>query len=251
MVQNLKDGQIKKEPLDSGGFLISVSRHHAFGTDAILLADFAAAKKSDIAVDLGTGCGIIPFLFLRDKKTEKLSGVDISSEAIKLCNITNNDLSLSEKFTPICADLKDLKGKLSFGEATLVTCNPPYKAPSAGIKSSDPIECAARHETQCTLADIIDTAYKLMNTSARLCFCHRPERLGELLTLMSNKGIEPKRLRLVCARAGAEPWLVLVEGRKGGKTGLRIEPTLYVEQNGQLSDEMMRIYGPYKTKVDF
>ena len=39
---------------------------------------------------------------------------------------------------------------------------------------------------------------------------------------------------------------MLLEGRRCGKTGLRIEPTLYVEENGNFSKEMIEIYGVYK-----
>lgn len=246
MVENLKDVAVRKEPLDGKNFLINVSDHHAFGTDAILLASFAAPRKNDIAIDLGTGCGIIPFLFLRDDKTSSLYGVDISSEAIALAKKTNEELALTERFTPICADLKDLKGKIDFGGANLVTCNPPYKAPSAGLKNPDRVDAVARHEIDCTLADIISVSAKLLNTSGRLCMCHRPERLSELMRVMSENKLEPKRLRLVCQRKGNEPWLVLVEAKKCAKVGLRVLPTLYVEDNGSLSAEMKEIYGIYK-----
>ena len=76
--------------------------------------------------------------------------------------------------------------------------------------------------------------------------CHRPERLSELMCLMSEYKIEPKRLRLVCQRKGEEPWLILLEGRRSGNKGMRIEPTLYVEENGQFSEEMLSVYGSYK-----
>ena len=76
--------------------------------------------------------------------------------------------------------------------------------------------------------------------------CHRPERLAELMSLMTKHKVEPKRLRLVAQRKGEEPWLVLVEGRRSGNIGLKIEPTLYVEEKGGFSQEMIEIYGPYK-----
>ena len=63
---------------------------------------------------------------------------------------------------------------------------------------------------------------------------------------MSRYKLEPKRMRLVCQRTGKEPWLVLIEGRKCAKTGMRIEPTLYVYEGDGFSPEMIRIYGPYK-----
>ncbi len=239
MVENLK-----KEPLGRD-FYLYVNKSHTFGTDAVLLANFSKAKPKDKMVDLGTGCGIIPFLLLRDGLLTSAVGVDISDEAIALAKKTKDELNLI-KFTAINSDLKDLKGKVEFGCNTLVTCNPPYKAPNAGIKSKGERDRVARHETECTLRDIIEVSAKLLQTGGRLCMCHRPERLGELMALMSELKVEPKRLRLVCQRKGEEPWLVLIEGRRCGNTGLRIEPTLYVEEDGEWSKEMIEIYGAYK-----
>lgn len=235
---------IKKEPLGKG-FNVYVSAHHTFGTDAVLLSHFSKAKPNDRAVDLGTGCGIIPLLQLRDGNLKTAVGVDISREATDLALKSSEELKLSN-FTVINSDLKELKGKVQFGCHTLVTCNPPYKAPNAGLKNPDAFLEVARHEVACTLRDIIEVSAKLLQTSGRLCMCHRPERLSELMCLMSEYKVEPKRLRIVCQRKGEEPWLVLLEGRRCGKTGLRIEPTLYIEEDGKFSEEMINIYGAYK-----
>ena len=236
--------KLKKEPLGKG-FFVYVTEHHTFGTDAVLLSNFAKAKKTDKAVDLGTGCGIIPLLILRDGLLKSAIGVDISDEATKIAAKTANELGLNN-FSIINSNLTDLKGKVNFGCHTLVTCNPPYKAPNAGLKNPHKVDMIARHETECTLEDIVSVGAKLLQTGGRFCFCHRPERLAELMALMSKYKVEPKRLRLVCQRKGEEPWLVLVEGRRSGNVGLRIEPTLYVEENGGLSPEMIEIYGAYK-----
>lgn len=235
---------IKKEPLGRG-FFVYVSPRHTFGTDAVLLADFASARKKDTLVDLGTGCGIIPLLCLRDGNLKTAVGVDISQEAAALAERTSRELEL-ENFTVLNSDLNDLKGKIDFGYYTLVTCNPPYKAPNGGLKNPDGVKATARHEVDCTLRDIISVSARLLQTSGRLCMCHRPERLAELMSLMREYKLEPKRLRLVAQRQGKEPWLVLVEGKKCANMGLRIMPTLYVEENGGFSPEMIRIYGAYK-----
>lgn len=235
---------IKKEPLGKG-FYINVTPHHTFGTDAVLLANFAEPKNKDKLVDLGTGCGIIPFIMLREGKLSTACGVDISEEATFLAQKTVDELEI-KNFSVINSNLLDLKGKVEFGCHTLVTCNPPYKAPNGGIKNPDSVDMIARHEVACTLEDIVAVGAKLLQTGGRLCMCHRPERLAELMSLMTKYKVEPKRLRLVCQRKGEEPWLVLVEGRRSGNTGLRIKPTLYVEENGGFSKEMIEIYGAYK-----
>ncbi len=239
------DQSVKLEPIGNGKF-IYVSPHHTFGTDAVLLSHFAKAKQNDKAVDLGTGCGIIAFLMLRDNNCQSVFGVDISSEAIRLAQKTKQDFKF-DKFIPVLSDLKDLKGKVPFGCNTLITCNPPYKAPGAGIKNPDGVKSVARHEVECTLEDIIAVSAKLLQTGGRLCMCQRPERLAEMMDLMRKYKVEPKRLRLVCKCVGQSPWLVLLEGKRCGNTALTIEPTLYVEDgNGNFSEEMINIYGSYK-----
>lgn len=235
---------IKKEPLGKG-FFVNVSKNHTFGTDAILLANFAAARKKDRAVDLGTGCGIIPLIMLRDGALSEATGVDISDEATALCEKTKAELELNN-FTVINSDLNDLRGKIEFGRHTLITCNPPYKAPEAGLKNEGERQRVARHEVACTLSDILSVSARLLQTSGRLCMCHRPERTAELLSLMREYKLEPKRMRLVCQRTGEEPWLILVEAKKCAKSGMRIEPTLFIEEDGALSQEMIDIYGSYK-----
>ncbi len=235
---------IKKEPLGKG-FYINVSKNHTFGTDAIVLANFAEARKKDSLVDLGTGCGIIPFLMLRDGNLERAVGVDISDEACALADTTKTELSLN-KINFINSDLNDLKGKIEFGKHTLVTCNPPYKAENAGLKNPNERLRVARHEVACTLEDIISVASRLLQTSGRFCICQRPERMAELIALLRKYKLEPKRLRLVAQSVGKEPWLVMIEAKKCANVGLRICPTLYIEENGELSAEMIKIYGTYK-----
>ena len=110
---------IKKEPL-GGGFFVYVSPRHTFGTDAVLLADFSSARKKDTLVDLGTGCGIIPLLMLRDGNLQTAVGVDISPEAAELAERTSRELK-TDNFTVLNSDLNDLNGKICFGSHTLVT----------------------------------------------------------------------------------------------------------------------------------
>ena len=105
----------------------------------------------------------------------------------------------------------------------------------------------ARHETMCTLEDVISTASHLLKSSGRLCICQRPERLADIVCLMRQYKLEVKRIRTVSKKAGTEPWLVLVEGMRDAKSGVRILPPLFVyDENGNLSNEMLEIYGDYK-----
>lgn len=236
---------MSRQPLGRG-FFINVSKNHTFGTDAVLLSDFASAKKVKTHCDLGAGCGIISMLLIKNGVTKSSVGVEISDEAVALAGMTAEEFA-KDSFTPINADIKNLKGVLPFGEFDLVTCNPPYKADGAGIKSAGERDVVARHETMCTLEDVISAASHLLKSSGRLCLCQRPERLSDIICLMRQYKLEVKRIRTVSKKSGEEPWLVLVEGMRDAKSSVRILPPLFVyDENGNLSREMIEIYGDYK-----
>lgn len=237
---------ISLQPLGNK-YNIYVSKNHTFGTDAVLLADFANPKRNETMVDLGTGCGIIPMLMLRDNKVSSAFGLEISKEAVLLAEETIKENNLSARFKVFEGDIKFPFEHLQKGAYSLVTCNPPYKASGAGILSETKTDKVARHETLCNLEDVIKAAAGLLTYGGRFAICQRPERLGEIISLMSANEIEPKLLRLVTKKEGAEPWLVLVMGRLKGGKGMRVMPNLNVyNSDGNLSEEMLKIYGPYK-----
>ena len=53
---------------------------------------------------------------------------------------------------------------------------------------------------------------------------NRADRTAEVLYTMKARGIEPKRLQFVRGTPQAKPYLLLVEGTKGGKPGIEIVP---------------------------
>lgn len=236
--------EFKKEYLGAG-ITAFVSNSHIFGTDAVLLADFAAPSKKARCCDLGSGCGIIPLLWCK-RETGKITAVEIQPLAVEQINAAIEFNSLSERLEAVNADLRELKGTVPFGCYDVVTMNPPYKASGAGIESRSGADKIARHETMCSLFDVCAAAKKLLNFGGRLCMCIRPERLCELFCEMRAADIEPKRLRLVSKLPGKAPWLALVEGRRGGRSGMTVEPELFVYgDSGEYSDEMKKIYGDY------
>ena len=123
-----------------------------------------------------------------------------------------------------------------------MTCNPPYKAPNAGFESALTAQRIARHEVLCTINDVCAAASKLLKFGGRLCVCNRPERLSDVIAAMKNNDIEPKRLRFVSKNPDEAPWLFLIEGKKGSKPFMKVEPQLYIRSGDGFSPELKRIY---------
>lgn len=242
---------IHLEPLGNG-IQIYVSDSYHFSTDTILLADFSKLNGYKKCVELGTGCGTIPLLWYKHNPKLEITAVEIQEDACTLANKSVEHNNLSDNIKILNADLKDLKGKLNFGYYDLVACNPPYKLSGGGITNPESSKQIARHETECTLEDICETASKLLQFGGKFCICQRPERLADVMEAMRKFSIEPKTLRMVQQRKNKAPKLFLLEGRRGGNRGfLNVLPTLFIEdENGNFSEEMMNIYGSYKNVTD-
>ena len=230
-----------------GGVYACVSEAHSFGTDAFLLADFAAPRRRERALDLCSGCGIIPLLWLRDaqNRPKETAAVDIMPGAIEQMLLGRGKSGLEEQLSP---QLCDIREPTLLGHATwdLITCNPPYFKSGAGYMSQSNTDKAARHETMCTLNEVCKTASWLLKFGGRFCLCHLPERLTDVLCAMRENKIEPKRMRFIQQREGSAPWLVLIEGKRGAKPSLAIMPPLIMEdENGGRSPELQRIYSEY------
>ncbi len=249
------------EPLGNGRSIL-VSKRHRFGTDAFLLAQFCAPRKKERAVDIGTGCGIIPTLWLGRRSVASVLGIDISAEACALAQqtaILNGD---TEQMTVLCADIRTLGARRldintddkSTGavqpereQFDLVVCNPPYFTGASGYISPEPERAQARAELECSVEDVCTAARYLLRYGGRLCMCQRPERLVDVMCAMRSAGIEPKRLRMVQQKPESKPWLFLIEGRRGGASTLDILPPLFMlSADGSSSAEIEEMYGCYR-----
>ena len=220
---------------------VCASSDHRFGTDAFLLTYFSNYRMKDKVCDLGTGCGIIPLIMQKKNPPEVIYAVDIQEGAINQLK-RGIEASKVRSIVPIHADLKELWDNAPIGQLDLVTCNPPYKATNAGIESSITAQKIARHEILCNINDVCKSASKLLKYGGRLCLCNRPERLSDVIFAMKSNDIEPKRIRFVSKNPDESAWLFLIEGKKGSKPFMTIEPQLYIRSNLGFSEELSMIY---------
>ena len=204
-----------------------------FGTDSILLSDFAARRlrASTRVVDLCAGSGIIALL-LAARRPEYTAAVELQPAAAEAArrNAALNSLSIDV----ICADINT--SPLPAGAFDLVTCNPPY-FPENSRKSPDELRRQARFDDTCTFGDVARAAARLLKTGGIFTAVYRPERLVDALSAMREASLEPKALRFVAHNEKKAPFAVLLEGKKGAHPGLIIEPLLTMQ-----SEEAAEIY---------
>ena len=231
------------EILWPGGPKLLQARHFRLGTDCVLLADFVNASGARRGIELGCASGAAMLLLLERSPKLHMTGIEIVPEAAETARENMALNNLTERSEIVTGDIRDHRALFRAGSFDLLVCNPPYFPHGSGALPQDTDRAAARSEIRCSLSELCAAAAYLMQTGGRACFIHRPERLSELLVNLAQAGLEPKRLRLVCRDAQAAPSLVLVEARRGGKPGLTVEASLYLQDpNGTESDEYKRIY---------
>ncbi len=226
-----------------GGPLFSPGSHFPLSTDSVLLADFVRTAGAARGIDLGCGSGILPLLLLDRSDTLHMTGLELDADAARCARDNLERGGLADRCRILTGDIRRHRELFPAGSFDLAVSNPPYYAAGSGQLSPDPAWAAARSETSCSLEELCAAAAYLLQSGGRLFLVHKPERLAELLCAMSAHRLEPKRLRLVCHRADSAPSLVLVEGRRGGRPGLTVEPVLFLrDADGGESEEYRRIY---------
>lgn len=213
------------------------------GTDTFLLSSLPKLKPGLRVCDLGCGTGLLGLLLLQRQPTLTVTGVDIQEAAVCLAEKAAVDNRLTEHLTFLCGDLRKIKTLFPSGSFDLVVCNPPYYPSGSGYPASSASIQTARSEAACTLEDVCLAAAYLLRWGGSFCLVHKPERLTDLLSILRQAAVEPKRLRFVCKTAGSAPSLLLLEGRRGGKPGLTVEaPLLLQNSDGTSTSEVDAIY---------
>ena len=220
------------------GTKVCISRVHRFGTDAMLLSGFARPRRAETAVDLCSGCGIVALRWHDLGHRGPCRAVEVDPEGTSLLEQALAEDAALGHITPVCADLNELRGD---GLAHLVAANPPYF--TGGFVSPKSARATARHEGGCTLEQVAAAAARLLRDGGRFALCHRADQLARVCAALCAARLEPKRAAFVRQRAGEAPWLVLVEGQKNRRPGLRYEPDVLMEdEGGRPSARLQTIY---------
>ena len=240
----LKPGE-RLDDLQRNGFkIIQDPEKFCFGMDAVLLSGFATAPEGRRVLDLGTGTGIIPILMAAKTRARELVGLEIQAESVDMANrsVLFNDLQTRVKI--VQGDIKEAGNLFDAASFDVVTSNPPYMIGGHGLRNPDAPKAIARHEIMCDLEDVVKAAAKCLKSGGKFYMVHRPFRLAEIMVIMHDYKLEPKRMQLVYPFVDKEPSMVLIEGVRGGKSRITVEkPLIIYEEPGKYTPEIYDIYG--------
>ena len=195
---------------------------YKFTSDAVLLTRFATVKKGDKVADFCSGSGIVG-LHLYALNPEKIESVTLFEMQKSLFDLSKKSIAvngLENKFSAVNCRVQDIDSEYA-GKFSLIVCNPPYMPVGHGFYETEREIAVCRTELELSLKELIKAISKSLKFGGRTAIVHRADRLCDIITEMRNNNIEPKRLQPVSG-GKKEPYLIMIEGVKGGKSGLKL-----------------------------
>lgn len=224
--------------------IVQDTQMFSFSLDSVLLPNFITLnKKVEKILDIGCGNGPIP-LILSTKTNAKIIGVEIQHEVAALANESVKLNNLNNQIQIINDDINNLVKNLETEMFDVITCNPPFfKALETSNFNQSDYKTIARHEVNLTIEQVIKISRKLLKNKGILGIVHRPERLMEILFLLNENNLIPKKIKFVYPRFNSEANIVLIEAKKNGNPGLKVLEPLFVHQdNGDYTDYVKKYF---------
>ena len=225
--------------------IVQNKEYFNFSLDSVLLPNFCIVnKKTKNILDLCTGNAPIP-LILSTMTNSKIIGVEIQKNIYDLAKESVKINNLDKKIEILNEDACKIDKYFETDTFDLITCNPPYfKLNEDSILNDNSVKSIARHEIKINLDDIMRVSKKLLKNNGSLCIVHRTDRLIDIISTMRKYNIEPKRIQFVYPKKGKESNIVLIDGHKNGKSGLKILDSIYVHNDdGSYTEEVLKMFG--------
>jgi len=224
--------------------IIQKKKGYRFSIDAAMLAQHIRLRATDVAVDLGTGCGIIPLILSLRSLAAHIYGIEIQRDLAELASRNVRLNRMEGRITIVHGDMKDFKSYLTPGTIDVVFSNPPYRKVLSGRISPEEERAVARHEIRACLSDVVSVAEGLLKISGRFVVVYPAGRVIDLVLSMRASKLEPKWLRFIHPERSSAAILAIAEGTKYGKPGLEVRPPIIIyKPDGEYTDEVKEMIG--------
>jgi len=224
--------------------IIQDSDYFCFSLDSVLLARFVTInKRCKKIIDLGCGNAPMP-LIISTRTNAKIEGIEIQKEISDIAIESVNINTLSNQIEIKNEDIRNIRKFYESDICDTIVCNPPYfKYYEKTYQNKNNVKSNARHENTITLEEIVLTAKKILKNNGNIAVVLCTERFLELVNLLEKNNIRVKKIQFVHPKNSKESNVVLVEGVKNGKPGVKVLPPVIVHDNdGKYSKYVLNMF---------
>ncbi len=214
----------------------------SFSLDSMLLPNFVTLNlRAKKILDIGCGNAPIP-LILSERTNANIDGVEIQKEVYQMALKSIQLNHKEDQIQIIHDDINHYATLFDHEEYDVITCNPPYfEYQPSSIVNDNPQKTIARHDKMLKMEDIMKISRKILKNNGILALVQRPERLVDIITMMRKNNIEPKKILLIYPKKGKNANILLIEGMKNGKPGLKILDPIYSHnEKNEYSEELKK-----------
>lgn len=212
--------------------------------DSILLSYFATINmKIKKVIELGCGTGIVSMLIASRSKCE-VTGIELQKITADIAKKNIDESGLNNRIKIINSDIKNLKTIFEQQSFDMVLSNPPFFKNDGNKKQINKLEelKVARHEIEITLEQIVVQGSYLLKNGGHFVMVHRSERTAEIMAVFQKYRIEPKRVCFCYTKENSDAKIVLIEGVKNVKPGIKIMQPVYINnRDGSYTEFYMRL----------
>ncbi len=218
------------------------NKGHRFTLDSLLLADFCRIKPHDRILEPGAGTGIVSIVLAKKFPTVRFVADEIDPQAYNLLRHNIDRNGLTGRIVAIDRDVNHLGRSVSLDAFDVIVTNPPYTKCGSGRISPTVERQTARQGRSAPLSAWL-SLQALLKNKGRFILIFPAHRMPELVSLLRERKLEPKRMRFVHSHEDDRAALVMIEAVKAAGIGLEVLPPLVVhEPHGGYTSEMRRIY---------
>ena len=179
------------------------------GTDAVLLGRWVEVNPTDVVLDIGTGCGIMP-LMLAQKGAKRIDAVELDAVSANEAEINFTASQWRDKLRVYNVDIQNYASSERYD---LVISNPPFFINS--YKSETERKNLARHtDDSLSFAGLCASASRLLKDDGRFAVVLPLTESVEFLKEAERNGLYQSRRMEIVPVEGKEPNRVNLELRK-------------------------------------
>jgi tRNA1(Val) A37 N6-methylase TrmN6 len=212
--------------------------------DTVLLAAYCRVRRGERVLELGAAHGAVALLLAkRYPHASSIEGLEVQKDLWELSKQNAEENGLSDKVTFRQGDLREVRRLYKSQSFDVVVVNPPYDEIDRSRPSPNFREATARHGVACTFEDVAAAVKFLLRNKGRLYLVMRAKRLAEVCSKLTQKGLQPRRLRLVHPKPESDASVFLMEATRSDGIGMLVEPPLFIHgSDGSYTEELLRAY---------